>query len=118
MGIIPESDMRNIVSSSDQINSLIYTLSAHVRENTINTSTQFFIFFAISSSLIGVSISLYHLFLDYFNKYHPTLALAATILPPTLFVIISATVFTSALKFAGICILILFAILTQEPPAN
>jgi tyrosine-specific transport protein len=72
-----------------------------------------FVIFAISSSLIGVSVSLFDFVKDWLNQYHYSQLFVALIafLPPVLLVLLYPDLFIMALRPAGILVAVLLMIL-------
>jgi tyrosine-specific transport protein len=90
-------------------------LSTALHSNWIGSCSLFFSFFAISTSFLGVSLSLSDFLLDGLkikkNKRGKLLAIALTFIPPIIFVFSYQKGFYLALEYAGIFVVVLLGIL-------
>lgn len=105
LSIIPLDGEYGLLAAKAKGHSAIYSLGHLTEIKTVNILGQFFSFFAITTSCIGVSLGLFDFLSDGlklskkgFNKITIT---ALTFLPPTAIVFINPNLFLTALNYAG-----------------
>ncbi len=118
LGVIPaqgESSLTTLIHSPNPEVAMISILNAHIHGINIGEILRFFIYFAILSSFLGVSLSLSDFLADGFKikksakgRFFITVL---TFLPPLFFSFIFPNVFISALKYGAIFVAILLGIL-------
>ncbi len=124
LGIIPvtgPNSFQTLVEHHDNGTGVAIALERLIGGNWITQSSRWFAIFAILTSLLGVSLSLFHFLADgfrmhktatqSFSTYQRLLLLIFTYLPPLLIVLIYPAGFGKILSFAGIFVAVLLGIL-------
>jgi len=108
-------DQQALLSSRQSTESLTAMLSSIVANPWISTVIGFFIFFALSTSFIGVALGLFHMIADGLkikqNSAGKILVALITFLPPLLFAAFYPNGFILALSYAGVVVALLHSIL-------
>ena len=104
-----------IYQSGHPATGLTHAMSELLGNSALTTITQFFIFFALASSFLGMSFALFDFLRDGFKVHRtvfgkPMIALL-TFIPPLLYTIFSPRGFILALTYAGVLVAILHGIL-------
>lgn len=118
LGIIPVTgtiSFQTLVEHHDNGTGVAIALQQLVGKNWITQSSRWFAIFAILTSLLGVSLALFHFLADALNikKAPPQrlLLVAFTYLPPLLVVLLYPAGFGKILSFAGLIVAVLLGIL-------
>ncbi len=117
-GIVPlhgENGLISILSSGEAVTGLTQALISSLTNSWVGTATQFFAFFALASSFLGVAFGLFDLIADglQINKKPQGRLLAAllTFIPPFIFALVYPKGFILALGFGGVFVAILHGII-------
>lgn len=117
-GIVPlhgENGLISILRSGEAVTGLTRALISSLTNSWVGTATQFFAFFALASSFLGVAFGLFDLIADglQINKNHRGRFLAAllTFIPPFIFALAYPQGFILALGFGGVFVAILHGII-------
>lgn len=117
-GIIPlhgTGGLIAILQSGDAITGLTQSLVSSLTNSWVGTATQFFAFFALASSFLGVAFGLFDLIADGLNikRNHKgrITASVATFIPPLIFAMAYPKGFILALGFGGVFVAILHGII-------
>ncbi len=115
MGIVPVYGENSLSEVSIAGSQITFSLHAILHNRWIGLFLRAFAFFAIVTSLLGVSLSLSDFLADglkikktSFGKFFLVMM---TFIPPLLFALFYPQGFIAALKYAGICVIILLALL-------
>lgn len=115
LGVIPIEGQESLLSALGQGNPATFYLSRMIGSPLIATSARFFALFAIVTSLLGVALSLSDFLADGLRvkkTQRGRLALLAlTFLPPLGVALFYPRGFVVALHYAGICVVLLLALL-------
>lgn len=118
MGSLPAegaNSMESILTSPDQIGSLISTIAIVTKSKIIASAIHMFCMMTILTSLLGVALSLWDFLVDGFSSIKwlqgKTQLSVATFTPPVLLLIVCPNLFTSLLGYAGIFVSILLGLL-------
>ena len=112
LGVLSNEMMQYVIINDKPLVMMTNSMATSLGNPAVSQTSSFFIFFAVITSLLGVSISLFHLMSDYLNTKRTIILLPAVLALPTICVLFYNSIFVSALKMAGICIIVLFSILT------
>lgn len=113
LGVISIQDMADIAASKIAIVSLTSALIEHTQWSPLKSLIKYFTLFAITTSFIGVSISLFDFFKDAIKikkVYTTPLLLTITFLPSLIFALYLPNVFIHALEYGGIIVTILLGL--------
>lgn len=112
MGMVPVSGLSEAAAQGVQVTFVLQTV---LTSPWVVKGVQFFAFFAIVTSLLGVSLSLSDFLSDglKIKKTHwgKIFIVLLTFVPPLLFALFYPKGFVTALNYAGICVVILLALL-------
>ncbi len=102
-----------ILNSVNPVTRLTSTISQQTQIVHITKIADIFSFCAITTSFIGVAVSLQHVLADIFvkKKSSPLRSVALMLIPPLLFTEFYPKVYLFALDYAGLMVVILFGIL-------
>ena len=110
-----EHSLQAILNSGDAAGELTEALSFFAGSTMVSLALRFFIFFAVATSFIGVSMGLFDLLLDGLSmkgRSVSRLSVASlTIFPPIIFVLYYPQGFLMALGYGGVFVAILHGIL-------
>ncbi|NRA73851.1 MAG: amino acid permease [Rickettsiales bacterium] len=105
LGIIPLDGEYGLLMAKAKGHSAIYSLGHLTQIKTVNLFGQFFSFFAITTSFIGVSLGLFDFLSDGLNLnkkgFNKITILLITFLPPTIITLVNPNLFLVALNYAG-----------------
>jgi tyrosine-specific transport protein len=114
MGIVPVSGDLSLEEATRQGKQVTFFLKTLINSHVFSAAVQSFAFFAIVTSLLGVSLSLTDFLADglkikktYWGKFFLVLL---AFLPPLIFAIFYPKGFILALKYAGVFVVILLAL--------
>lgn len=117
-GTIPSQgtmSLQSIFQSGHPAVALTHTLAQLLNTPWIVSIAEFFIFFAIATSFLGISLSLFDFLSDGFHipktPYGKLLAALITFLPPLTYALLFPKGFILALSYAGVFVAILHGIL-------
>ena len=117
LGIIPlegPNSFQTIHASKNELGTFVNILSSHSSSTTFEFLTEFFTFFAISTSFLGVGISLFDFYGEVFGKtlgkYRITLSVM-TFVPSLVIALYVPEAFIFALEFAALALAMLAIIL-------
>lgn len=115
LGIIPiggTQGLQQILHSGDPGTGITQAISTITSDQLLSNIARTFVFFAVSTSFVGVSLGLYDFLSDGLNIHKhgkgKILLTALTFLPPLLFTIIFKNLFISALGYAALFSAIIF----------
>jgi tyrosine-specific transport protein len=115
MGVVPVYGDNGLLEAGKQGLQITFFLTALLKSPLLNVSIRAFAFFAIVTSLLGVSLSLSDFLADglKIKKTHlgKLLIVGLTFLPPLLFALFYPHGFIIALEYAGLFVLILLCLL-------
>ncbi|MDF2866942.1 MAG: tyrP-A [Gammaproteobacteria bacterium] len=115
LGVVPYSNLLILATSEHPVAELTKVLQGNLGLTWIAITVSYFSFFALTTSFVGVILSLSDFLADGFSiKKNITgrlLVLSQTILPPLLFALFFPHGFIIALSYAGVLVAILFGIL-------
>ena len=105
LGTVPLEGEYGLLMAKTKGHSAIYSLSHLTKVKTVNILGQFFSFFAITTSFIGVSLGVFHFLSDGLRLskkgFKKITILFFTFLPPTIVTFINPHLFLIALDYAG-----------------
>ena len=114
-GVLGKEILSTIAGSNSEGPEIILALQQTVQNQYIGTAAGYFAVFALFSSLIGVSLSLYHFIIDSFKlartRYCKVNAIALTFTIPLLTLLINPSSFVAILSFAGIFVSVVLGVL-------
>lgn len=117
-GTIPATgpvSLASIQASGQAATLIAQTLSSITHSSTLLLAAHYFVFFAIATSFIGLSLALFDFVTDGFHIPHTkggkALAAMLTFVPPFIFALIYPHGFITALSYAGVFVAILHGIL-------
>ncbi len=115
IGAIPDTQLVAIWFNGQPAIDLPKTLNALINNNIIASGASFFTFFAIATSFIGVSLSLFDFLCDGLHVAKTRLGRVATagltFLPPMIFNLFNPQAFLTTLGYASIFVAILLGLL-------
>lgn len=118
LGVVPlqgEHGLQAILATGQGTEALAASLKEQLQQPLIQTIFRLFSFFAITTSFIGVSLSLFDFLIDGFHlktgRVGRLIAAVATFIPPLLFTLYFPQGFIMALGYAGIFVSLLLIVL-------
>jgi tyrosine-specific transport protein len=115
LGLMPYNNLLLLATSEHPIAELTKILQGNLGLIWIAFTVSYFSFFALTTSFVGVVLSLSDFLADGFaikkNVYGRLILLLQTILPPLLFALFFPHGFIMALSYAGVFVAILFGVL-------
>lgn len=115
MGVVPVYGEYSLTEAAQQGIQVTFFLQALLANPWVGVAVRLFAFFAMITSLLGVSLSLSDFLADglKIKKTHlgKSFIVLLTFVPPLLFALFYPQGFILALKYAGICVVIILAIL-------
>ncbi|MDQ2993431.1 MAG: aromatic amino acid transporter [Pseudomonadota bacterium] len=117
-GTIPttgELSLASIKASGQPATEIANTLASLTQSSKLLVAANYFAFFAIATSFIGISLALFDFVSDGFHiprsKRGKALTAALTFVPPFIFAIVFPNGFITALSYAGVFVAVLHGIL-------
>ena len=117
LGVLPmegSNGLLSLLTTGEPTVELVQALQQLLKNPLVSAATGLFSFLVIITSFIGVSLSLFHFLTDGLVNTpflrSRLMAIALTVLPPALFVLLYPRGFIMALGYAGTCVAILLGI--------
>lgn len=114
IGVVPLGGPSSLMEANSQGMQITFFLQKQVQSPWMGLSVRLFAFFAIVTSLMGVSLSLHDFLVDGLKvkkgAFGKILIILFTFLPPLFFTLFYPRGFVLALEYAGICVALLLGL--------